>query len=67
MDSFLLDSDFLAEPDLVLLADTDLNGYDPHTSLRYQNSGTGQEFLFRRVHLQYKTIGRTRQRLPGIE
>ena len=67
LDSFVLGSDTLAEPDLVLLADTDLHGYDPHTSLRYQNSGAGQEFLFRRVHLQYKTIGRTRQRLPGVE
>lgn len=67
LDSFVLGIDILAEPDLVLLSDTDLHGYDPHTSLRYQNSGADEEFIFRRVHLQYKPIGRTRQRLAGVE
>ena len=67
LDAFVLGVDILAEPDLVLLSDTDLHGYDPHTSLRYQNGGIDEEFIFRRVHLQYKTIGRTRQRLAGVE
>jgi hypothetical protein len=42
--------------------DTDLAGYDPHSTLEYTGSGLNQPMTLRRVHLQFKTLGRKRRR-----
>ncbi len=65
-DSFVLGADALGAGILgttrMIGRDTDLSGYDPHSSLKYSNGGINQVGTFRRIHLQYKPIGRKRRR-----
>ena len=42
--------------------ETRLAGYDPHSSLKFSNSGLNQPATFRRTHLQFKPLGRKRRR-----
>ena len=68
---FTLDVDNLDEQQLgtvrMLSVDTDLTGYDPHTSLTYSNNQINEFFTIRRTHPVYLTIGRTRKRKAGVE
>lgn len=51
----------------MLSSDTDLTGYDPHSSLTFSNNNAGEFFKIRHTHLQYREIGRKRKRKVGAE
>jgi hypothetical protein len=51
----------------MLGTDSDLTGYDPHSSLQYQNNVKDEFFRIRHAHLQFKTIGRKRKRKAGVD
>ena len=58
--SFTLDQDALASIRMQS-DDIELEGYDPHSTLNFANTGSGEYFRIRRVYLQYKSIGRKRK------
>ncbi len=64
--SFSLDSDTLSTVRMLSI-DSDLSGYDPHTSLMYSNNVADAFFRVRHVHLHYKALGKRRKRKAGIE
>jgi hypothetical protein len=51
----------------MLGTDSDLTGYDPHSSLKFTNQLVNENFRLRHAHLQYKTIGRKRKRKAGVD
>jgi len=63
--SFTLGTDYLGIGVLgsirMLFRDTDLTGYDPHSSLKYSMNALNQTFTFRHVHLQHRPTGRVRK------
>ena len=65
-DAFVLGADALGTGALnttrMIGRDTNLTGYDPHSSLSYSNGGLNQGATFRRIHLQFKPVGRKRRR-----
>jgi hypothetical protein len=66
LDSFELDVDTMGTL-LMLGTDSDLTGYDPHSSLKFTNNTSAEYFRIRHAHLQYKTIGRKRKRQSGVD
>ena len=65
LDSFVLDTDALGTVRMVS-KDTDLRGYDPHSSLTFVNNNANEPFRIRRTHLQFKVIGRHRKQKAGV-
>jgi len=65
LDSFVLGTDALGTVRMVS-KDTDLRGYDPHSSLTFTNNNINQPFRIRRTHLQFKVIGRHRKQKAGV-
>lgn len=67
---FTLDSSQLDVGDLgtvrMLYADTDLSGYDPHTSIEYINNSASEWFVIRRCHPFFKVIGKVRKPRAGV-
>ena len=66
IDSFVLGQDLLGTVRMLSI-DSDLSGYDPHTSLKYTNNTKDEFFRIRHVHPHYKEIGKRRKRKAGIE
>ena len=64
LDSFTLDTDALGTVRMVS-KDTDLRGYDPHSSLTFTNNTINEPYRVRRTHLQYTVIGRHRKQKAG--
>jgi hypothetical protein len=64
--SFELDSDTMGTVRM-LGTDSDLTGYDPHSSLKFLNQTAAQTFRIRHTHLQHKVIGRKRKRKSGVD
>jgi len=64
LDSFTLGTDALGTVRMVS-KDTDLRGYDPHSSLTFTNNIINEPYRVRRTHLQYKVIGRHRKQKAG--
>jgi hypothetical protein len=50
----------------MLSADTDLSGYDPHSSLKFSNNDLDAYFTIRRTHPVYLDIGHIRKRKAGV-
>ena len=65
LDSFVLNTDALGTVRMVS-KDTDLRGYDPHSSLTFVNNNLNEPFRIRRTHLQFKVIGRHRKQKAGV-
>ena len=66
--SFTIGTSKLAGANQALYGDTDLQGYDNSTQLKYTNNASDEPFVFRRVNLQYKPVGRLRRRkIVGVE
>ena len=66
--SFVIGTTTLGGESVALYADTDLMGYDNTSQLKYTNNALNEPFVFRRVLLQYKPIGRMRRRkVVGVE
>jgi len=67
---FTLGSSKLDEEELgtirMLSADTDLSGYDPHSSLKFSNNDLDASFTIRRTHPVYLDIGHIRKRKAGV-
>ena len=64
LDTFTLGTDALGTVRMVS-KDTDLRGYDPHSSLTFTNNTINQPYRVRRTHLQYTVIGRHRKQKAG--
>ena len=68
---FTLDLSNLGEEELgtvrMLSVDTDLTGYDPHSSLKFSNNDVDAFFTIRRTHPVYRNLGRIRRRKAGVE
>lgn len=66
--SFTIGTSKLGGANQALYGDTDLQGYDNSTQLKYTNNASDEPFVFRRVNLQYKPVGRLRRRkIVGVE
>ena len=67
---FTLGSSNLDEEELgtvrMLSVDTDLTGYDPHSSLKFSNNDVDAFFTIRRTHPVYLEIGHIRRRKAGV-
>ena len=68
---FTLDTNKLDEEELgtvrMMSIDTDLTGYDPHTSLKFSNNNIDEFFTMRRTHPVYLPLGRIRTRKLGVD
>ena len=66
MDGFELDLDTLGTVRMLSI-DSDLTGYDPHSSIKFSNKNKDEFFRIRHTHPHYKRLGRKRKRKAGIE
>lgn len=66
LDGFELDVSTLGTLRM-LSQDSELTGYDPHTSLKYINNNSDEFYRVRHVHPHYKRLGKRRKRKAGVE
>ena len=64
--AFTLGAGFPDKP-VVVYGDVRLHGYDNHTSLGIENTGSNEAFTFRNIQLAYKPLGLKRKRRIGVE
>ena len=64
--SFELDADTVGTTRMLSL-DSELTGYDPHSSIKFSNNNANEFFRIRHTHPHYKRLGRKRKRKAGVE